>query len=515
MTLVFCTECQRAYDATKSDLCPICFPSESVEMQLWAAAPRGAVIAEYQEGRPPIEYRWNQWARWDAQRIARLRRLRASSMPPRAVGTRQLSPDHDEEDDAREMRRSGRLTLKSRDLFLRLDRYLPHDIWWEILGYVKTSDLWSMALNQQLCRSIDLSVQARFNLNKSLSRSPTSLLSRIKIFDPEIDFENLCIQSLYLLPSYVLVGIKGFLKFSFQSPGRSGSNFLANRTHPYHVYSTGCAFAALLSDNSLICWGITTHGGIAPFIEPGLTVRAIYSTDWAFAALLSDNSLICWGITAYGGIAPFIEPGLTVRAIYSTGGAFAALLSDNSLICWGDATFGGAAPGLGPGLTVRAIYSTGCAFAALLSDNSLICWGDATRGGVAPGLGPGLTVRAIYSTDGAFAALLSDNSLICWGHATRGGVAPVIRPGLTVRAIYSTSWAFAALLSNNSLICWGCTAYGGIAPGLEPGLTVRAIYSTGCAFAALLSNGLLICWGEDALGGAFALPPGLTIKPIM
>ena len=52
------------------------------------------------------------------------------------------------------------------------------------------------------------------------------------------------------------------------------------------IYSTHCAFAAVLKDRTVVTWGAKDHGGDSTTVQAALGgVKTIYSTDLTFAAL--------------------------------------------------------------------------------------------------------------------------------------------------------------------------------------------------------------------------------------
>ena len=63
----------------------------------------------------------------------------------------------------------------------------------------------------------------------------------------------------------------------------------------------------------------------------------------AFAAILTDGSVVAWGLPAYGGDSSAVQDQLkNVQQIQATGGgAFAAILADGSVVAWGDPDYGG------------------------------------------------------------------------------------------------------------------------------------------------------------------------------
>lgn len=78
-----------------------------------------------------------------------------------------------------------------------------------------------------------------------------------------------------------------------------------HRTVVVSVVATNSAFAALLADGSVVCWGHPNHGGGDSAVETTELhgVRHIAACWTAFAAILEDDTFICWGNDMFDGIA--------------------------------------------------------------------------------------------------------------------------------------------------------------------------------------------------------------------
>ena len=118
----------------------------------------------------------------------------------------------------------------------------------------------------------------------------------------------------------------------------------------------------------------------------------IFSSDQAFAAKLTDGSIVTWGGSWSGGDSSSVQVELKqgVVTIFSTGSAFAAKLSDGSVVTWGNARGGGDSSSVQAKLKqgVDTIFTNGYAFAAYLTidkTNSgypqIVAWGDPRFGG--------------------------------------------------------------------------------------------------------------------------------------
>ena len=68
------------------------------------------------------------------------------------------------------------------------------------------------------------------------------------------------------------------------------------------------AFAAILSDGSVVTWGDPESGGDSFQVQEQLRdVQQIQSTDRAFAAILSDGSVVTWGDPDDGGDSSLVQ----------------------------------------------------------------------------------------------------------------------------------------------------------------------------------------------------------------
>ena len=97
------------------------------------------------------------------------------------------------------------------------------------------------------------------------------------------------------------------------------------------------AFAAILSDGSVVTWGEPNFGGESGAVQDQLKgVQQIAASRGAFAAILSDGSVVTWGEPNFGGESGAVQDQLKrVQPIAASRGAFAAILSDGSVVTWG------------------------------------------------------------------------------------------------------------------------------------------------------------------------------------
>eukprot|EP00435_Cladocopium_sp_Y103_P008843 s1486_g2.t1 len=126
----------------------------------------------------------------------------------------------------------------------------------------------------------------------------------------------------------------------------------------YAVSHYRSAFAAILVDGSVVTSGCFKEGGDgdAPEVHSQLQNRRKqfvcsasaskrakkYSTYAAFAALLSNGSVVAWGNPCFGGDSSPVQQQLqSVQRAYANGYAFAAIMPDSCVATWGEPNFGG------------------------------------------------------------------------------------------------------------------------------------------------------------------------------
>ena len=70
------------------------------------------------------------------------------------------------------------------------------------------------------------------------------------------------------------------------------------------------AFAALLSNGSVVTWGHPRYGGDSSAVQHLLTnVQEIHpSKGGAFLAILGKGTVVTWGLSAYGGDSSAAQP---------------------------------------------------------------------------------------------------------------------------------------------------------------------------------------------------------------
>ena len=117
--------------------------------------------------------------------------------------------------------------------------------------------------------------------------------------------------------------------------------------------------------------------GTASLQESLRGVKQVQASDEAFAAILSDGSVVSWGQFRSGGDSTAVQMQLQdARELHATRTAFAALLGNGSVVTWGHADGGGDSSAVqGQLRDVQELRATASAFVAFLLDGSAIVSG--------------------------------------------------------------------------------------------------------------------------------------------
>lgn len=253
---------------------------------------------------------------------------------------------------------------------------------------------------------------------------------------------------------------------------------------------------AILSDNSLKCWGDNSYGqlGIDSTTSKGLsasdmatlpavnlgtsrTAKAVALGKYHTCAILDDDTLKCWG---YGGSGQLGYDGTTSKG--NSTGSMATVGTVN----------------LGTGRTAKAVSAAGYSTCAILDNDTLKCWGDNSSGN----LGYDSTASKGNSV-GSMAALAAVN----------------LGSGRTAKTVKLSQYYTCAILDNDNMKCWGdggagnlgydSTATKGAAGGdmaalaainLGTSRTALSIGIGGGQTCAILDDDTLKCWGGGSNG---------------
>lgn len=160
-------------------------------------------------------------------------------------------------------------------------------------------------------------------------------------------------------------------------------------------------------------------------------VRNIHSTSSNFVAIMSDGSIVCWGMNPSQCKVPdgISRGGRKVVDVSAGRRHIVALLADGSVVCWGENGVGQCDVPDGLGRGERKVTSVSAGYdrtVALLADGSVACWGanDSGQCLVPLGIGgPGKRVTSVAAVSEAVTfATLEDGSGVAWHN---GKIAPV------------------------------------------------------------------------------------------
>jgi len=377
---------------------------------------------------------------------------------------------------------------------------------------------------------------------------------------------------------------------------------------------------ALLNDGNVKCWGDNLSGQLGlgdavnrgdgpnemgsalPVVNLGTGKRAtsIAAGGSHTCALLTDNSVKCWGRNANGQLgqgdtatrgdeanemgdkllALALGLGKTVKLLATGENHGCAILNDDTVKCWGSNAFGqlglgdvaargdnanemGAAlpiVALGTGKTAKALALGDAHSCAILNDNTVKCWGGNGDGQLGLGdkanrgdganemgdalpvvsLGVGKTAKAIVARGNHTCALLSNGTVKCWGSnafgqlgqgdsAERGdgpnemgdSLLPIdLGLGLDGKLVLAGNNFTCAVVQGDQVKCWGWNTAGQLGQGdtmargdalgemadallpidLGTGRTAKSLAVGLLHACALLDNGAVKCWGGSAAG---------------
>ena len=316
---------------------------------------------------------------------------------------------------------------------------------------------------------------------------------------------------------------------------------------------------AILSNNTIKCWGDKTDGG-SP-LSNGETATHIAAGASHTCAILSNNTIKCWGDngdgqtgggspsssrTISGTVGSPLGNGETATHIAAGTEHTCAILSDKTVKCWGDngdGQTGGGSPSnsrtisgtvgspLGNGETATHIAAGTEHTCAILSDKTVKCWGDngdGQTGGGSP-LSNGETATHIAAGASHTCAILSNDDasnggpVKCWGYNWDGRIGgglhhyynqysisgtegSPLSNGETATHIAAGASYTCAILSDDDtsnggpVKCWGNNLSGQTGGGspLSQGEEATHIAAGASHTCAILSNKTVKCWGSDS-----------------
>lgn len=281
--------------------------------------------------------------------------------------------------------------------------------------------------------------------------------------------------------------------------------------------TTGGSNCARLNNGEIKCWGPTSgallgYGSATGPVYAPVSLPSVAGINNAISvdaggshncAVLTDNTVKCWGSNSYGEIGhgggagataytPAVVTGINNAAKVNLGYSHScALLSDSSIKCWGNNQYGQLGNGATSSFQNTPVVVSGIANAvqidsgnyhtcALLTDNSIKCWGGnfygelgdgTTTSSSVPVTVAGISNAVSVKAGGMFTcAILSTGEVKCWGTGTSGqlgdglasnSVTPVLVSGIIDAVELSVGGGgVCARLASGGVKCWGINASG-------------------------------------------------------
>ena len=267
------------------------------------------------------------------------------------------------------------------------------------------------------------------------------------------------------------------------------------------VTAGGGHTCAIKIDNSVVCWGLNSHGqATAP---PG-SFRSISAGGLHSCGVRSDSSVTCWGKNDDGeATAP---PG-SFSSVSAGGDHSCGLRTDSTLVCWGRNTQSpphNVAP-VGSFSSVDAGDTAGSTWScAVRTNGEIVCWGYNSfgRGNPPPG------AFSAVGTGGTHGCALNlASGIACWGGYSSNGAPMPLPPAGIFSAISSGYDHTCAIRNDETLACLGDDTDGRATPPAGTFGSLTAGYSHNCA---VRTGGAVACWGSNASGQVRPVPPALT-----
>jgi alpha-tubulin suppressor-like RCC1 family protein len=286
-----------------------------------------------------------------------------------------------------------------------------------------------------------------------------------------------------------------------------------------------------------------------------ITVKAIALGGSHTCALMSDDSLRCWGANDYGQLGDGTSKNRptpeTIAALATSATAPAlddgytcTVMTDGSGRCWGWNSVGELGDGTltdrhvptiitALGSSVQQIAVGGDHTCALMVDGSVRCWGSNANGQLGDGgtidqsspvsvAGLGIDIQHLALGTNHTCALATDGSVLCWGRNHHGQIGDgtttdrhlpttIAALGSDVAQIAAGGDHTCARMNDGSVRCWGSGAYGELGDGVaidratpEPivalGTSVSSISLGGFHTCARMTDGSARCWGANGAG---------------
>lgn len=318
---------------------------------------------------------------------------------------------------------------------------------------------------------------------------------------------------------------------------------------------------ALLSDQTVKCWGDNTNGqlgngtytsSLKPVLVQGLNgVTAISAGGYFTCALLTGGTVRCWGQGTSGQLGnsanlnsniPVVVTSLSGVTAIAAGASHACAIASTTVYCWGLGANGqignGGSSNQNMPTAASALGGTPIALGAgdnhtcaVVTGGTIKCWGLGTSGQIGNGANSSVTsptaVSSISSgatevSGGAgFTCAVVSGQVKCWGTngsgqlgdgTTTASNTPVTTQGsLSSVSSISSGSNHTCVIMGTGVKCWGTNAYGELGNNTSTNSTVpvdvsnitnATMVATGDAqsCAVLSTTQAVQCWGRNQYG---------------
>ncbi|MBO9667036.1 MAG: hypothetical protein J7501_09505 [Bdellovibrio sp.] len=309
---------------------------------------------------------------------------------------------------------------------------------------------------------------------------------------------------------------------------------------------------AVMSDNSLRCWGLNAYGqigdGTSMFRSEGVTIasgtsfKAVSVGNEHSCAIATNGDLYCWGRNANGQVGnngagvdkntpQLIDSGVAYQMVSSGENHSCGLTTTNKIRCWGQGMYGALGNGGTSNLNVPTeidaavdykFVSVGAkSSCAITSTDKLRCWGH----NAVNELGDGTTTNALAPIDidatndyatvaigsGHGCGVTLTGAMRCWGYNGTGAIGdgtttarttPVtVNSGTTYTAVAVTDdqnigggrTTTCAVLSTGAVQCWGSNVNGQLANSTLTQSTSAVNVDAGTTYSSIFVTGHRAC----------------------
>lgn len=326
----------------------------------------------------------------------------------------------------------------------------------------------------------------------------------------------------------------GEIRFAWGSPRAGGdcSDVKDRLTNVVDVCEGMAAFAALMKDGAVVCWGDKDFGGDSSILHGGTNnvsrkvddslvragIRKVCASWYAFAALSKEGRIHTWGYTHFGaghdGVSEYLRDKKCYDVIAGVGCFCAQFDNKTTWIQWEDSE--------APYRILEDVYSIHMLKGPFINDGVVVSASDHTVSHVHSNvirqsevlIPPNEPIDAILAM-GMYASVARTRagSIVAWGEKNLGGdlADTNIQGGGGLKQVINNWGAFAAIKDDNTVVAWGADSYGGSVPDQISDVVELVSFIGGRGFVAIKSDRSAISWGGASgptiIDNDHSLPP--------